>query len=72
MVMLETEDAHGRFVIDHVSTVCPGEIFVTVVFLRRGFVIVPVPETNTQTPLPTVGAFPARVAFTVPVVAQSV
>jgi hypothetical protein len=72
IVMLETDDAQGGLLIDHVSTVCPGEMFVTVVFLKRGLVIVPEPETKTHIPEPAAGAFPAKVAFAVPVVAQSV
>jgi hypothetical protein len=70
--MLETEDAHGGLLIDHVKTVWPGLIFVTVVFLSNGLVIVPVPETITQIPVPLAGLLPANVAVAVPVVAQSV
>lgn len=56
----------------HCNMETPGLMFVTVVFLRRGLVIVPVPETNDQEPVPTAGRFPASVAVTVPVVAQRV
>jgi hypothetical protein len=72
IVILETEDAQGGLLIDQVRTVCPGEIFVTVVFLTNGFVIVPLPETKTQIPVPAAGAFPAKVALAVPVVAHNV
>ena len=72
MDMLETDEAQGVLLIDHVRTVIPGEIFVTVVFLKFGFVIVPEPETKTHTPAPFTGALPASVAVAVPVVAQSV
>lgn len=57
---------------DHIKTVTPGLIFVTVVFLTIGLVIVPVPETNVHDPVPTAGAFPASVAVAVPVVAHKV
>lgn len=70
--MLETDDAQGVLLIDQVRIVAPGDILVTVVFLKFGFVIVPEPETLTHTPAPTAGALPARVAVAVPVVAQSV
>ena len=70
--MFETDEAQGVLLIDQVRTVIPGEIFVTVVFLSKGFVIVPDPDTKTQMPVPLVGAFPAKVAVAVPVVAQSV
>ena len=72
IVTLETEDAQGVLLIDHVRTVFPGDMFVTVVLRNRGFVIVPVPETKTQMPVPTAGLFPAKVAVAVPVVAQRV
>lgn len=72
IVTLETEEAQGGLLIDHVRTVCPGEIFVTLVFLTNGFVIVPEPETKTQIPVPLVGELPANVAEAVPVVAQMV
>jgi hypothetical protein len=72
MVMLETEEAHGVLLIDHVRIVKPGVNPVTVVFRTSGFVITPEPETKTQTPVPLVGLFPANVADAVPVAAQMV
>ena len=72
MVIVEDEGVQGLLLIVHIKTVTPGLILVTVVFLTRGFVIVPVPEINVHDPVPTAGALPAKVAFTVPVVAQSV
>lgn len=72
IVMLETEEAQGGLLIDHVKTVCPGVKPVTVVFLTSGFVIVPEPETLTQIPVPLAGLFPLSVAVAVPVVAQRV
>ena len=69
-VTCEVEDEHGGLFIDHIKTVTPGVKPVTVVFLKVGVVIIPDPETKVQEPVPTAGAFPARVAVTVPVAAQ--
>jgi hypothetical protein len=72
IVTLEVEGEQGGLLIVHAKTVTPGLIFVTVVFRARGLVIVPVPEIKVHDPVPAVGAFPAKVAVAVPVVAQRV
>ena len=71
IVTLDVDELQGELVIDQVRIVTPGEIPVTVVFLKSGFVIVPEPETKTQRPVPIAGLFPAKVVEAVPVVAQS-
>ena len=72
MVMFDVEEEHGELLIDQVNTLIPGVKPVTVVFLNKGFVIVPEPETKTHNPVPTTGLLAAIVAVAVPVVAQSV
>jgi hypothetical protein len=71
-VTFEVDDVQGGLSIDHIKTVTPGVNPVTVVFRTNGFVIVPDPETKVHEPVPTAGAFPARVAVADPDIAQSV
>lgn len=71
-VTLEDEEAHGLLLIVHIRTVTPGVKPVTVVFLTKGLVMVPLPEIKVHNPVPALGAFPAKVAVAVPVVAQRV
>ena len=72
IVTLEVEEVQGGLLIDHVKTETPGLIFVNPEFLKRGFAIVPVPDTKTHKPEPAAGLLPARKVDAVPVVAQSV
>lgn len=70
IVTLSTEDAHGEFEIDQVSTVVPTVKPVSVDDAERELVIVPGPETFTHTPTPAVGVLPAKVVE--PVLTQTV
>jgi hypothetical protein len=63
IVMLETEARHGELLIDHVNTEVPTVSPVIVVVGLLGDVIVPAPETFTQSPVPTAGTFPAIVVL---------
>jgi hypothetical protein len=63
IVMLETEDAQGRLLIDQVNTEVPTVSPVMVVLGLFGVVITPDPETFTQTPVPESGVFPAIIVF---------
>src|SRR4051812_37214851 len=62
MVTCETEAAQGGLEIVHAKTFGPTPSDVIVVFLTRGLVIVPDPETKDQFPIPAAGLFPAMVA----------
>lgn len=50
------------FVITHSKTLTPTPKLFNVVVADVGEVIVPLPETNDQEPVPTVGTFPEIVA----------
>jgi hypothetical protein len=62
IVTFEAEAGQGKFVILHRKTFGPVPRPVTVVFGRRGFVIVPLPEINVHEPVPTAAVLPAIVA----------
>lgn len=62
MVILDVEAAQDEKLTDQVSTVVPTVSPVIVELGFVGVVIVPGPETFTQSPLPTTGVFPARFA----------
>ena len=55
--------AHGGFEIAHSKTLTPTPKPVTDVVGESEFVIVPDPDSNVQTPVPTVGVFAAIIAF---------
>lgn len=62
-VTVLVEFGQGGFEIVHINTFAPAPNPVTVVVGDPGVVIVPVPLTNVQVPVPVVGAFPASVAL---------
>ena len=72
MVTFDTDAAQGELLIDQVKTVIPGDIFVRPEFLNTGFAMVPEPEIFTHSPVPVVGALPAKKVEAVPVVAHNV
>jgi hypothetical protein len=63
IVILEVEEVQGELLIDHVNTEVPAVSPVIVVEGLFGLVIVPGPETFTQSPVPMRGVFPAIVVL---------
>ena len=57
IVTFEIDAAHGAFEIVHAKTFVPKPNPVIVVVGESEFVIVPIPETNVQAPVPTVAVF---------------
>lgn len=62
MATVDVEGGHVPLDMVHWKTFVPVEIPVTLEFGDVGDVIIPVPETKVQTPVPTTGVFPLRVA----------
>ena len=60
---VEIELAQGEFEMVHAKIFVPKPNPLIVVFGKVGFTIVPLPETNVQTPVPTVAVFAAIVVF---------
>lgn len=58
---VEDDDVQGALVIVHLKIFVPIARPVTVVPGESEFVIIPVPETNVQAPVPTAGKFPFKV-----------
>jgi hypothetical protein len=63
IVMLDVEEVQGKLLIDQVNIDVPTVSPVIVVIGLLGEVIVPGPETFTQSPVPTAGTFPAIVVL---------
>ena len=61
IAIVEVEAAQGGFEIVHAKTFVPNPAPVTEVVGESEFVIVPLPEINVHTPIPTVGVFAAIV-----------
>ena len=68
MIITSSVDAvHGEFEIVHRSVAVPGTANpVKPVVGEDGVTMVAMPETNYQTPVPTAGALPAKVAMPTP------
>jgi hypothetical protein len=62
IVTVDVDDGQGALLIVHMNTFAPTPRPVTVDVGDPGVVMVPVPLTSVQVPVPTVGAFPASVA----------
>ena len=62
-MIFETEFAQGAFEIVHAKTLFPNPNPVMDVVGESEFVIVPIPETKVQTPVPTVAVLAAIIAF---------
>ena len=62
-VIVETDGAQGGFEIVQAKTFVPKPIPVTDVVGDNEFVIVPLPETNDQLPVPIIGVFAFIVTF---------
>mgnify|MGYP001592676019 CR=1 FL=1 len=69
MVTLEIELAQGAFEMVHLKTLLPTPNPVIVVAGLVGVLIVPLPESNVHTPVPTIGVLAAMIA---PAVTQTV
>ena len=65
IVICETVLRQGGFEMVHANTFGPTPRPVIVVLFNKGFVIVPLPETNDHCPVPLTGMFPAIVAVEV-------
>ncbi len=57
IVTVDTEGAHGALEMVHAKTLFPNPKPVIEVVGESELVITPVPETNVQTPVPTVAVF---------------
>ena len=57
MVTFETDGAQGELEMVHANTLFPSPKPVIDVVAESELVIVPIPETNVQTPTPTVAVF---------------
>lgn len=65
IVTTSDDDGHGELSIVQRNTLAPNPSPVTPDVGEEGVVIVPLPLTNVQVPVPTVGTFPAKVVLLV-------
>jgi len=63
IVTLELEGVHGEFEIVHAKTFVPDPKPVIAVAGESGLAIVPLPEINVHTPVPTVAVLAAITVF---------
>ena len=63
MVTFELEGAQGAFVMVHAKTLFPNPKPVILVVGESELVIVPIPETKVQTPVPTVAVLAVMNVF---------